>query len=74
MRNHDLGLRKISFLLLLPVSTLSGWDSEFDASLRLIKIPDKRGKGSKVTPDMVRTIIELAGQYKAKEQRIRLKS
>jgi hypothetical protein len=42
--------------------------------MRLIKIPDRRGKGSKVTPDMVRTIIEIAGQYKAKEQRIRLQS
>ena len=60
--------------MLLPASTLSGWDKEFDAAMRLIKIPDKRGKGSKVTPDMVRTIIELARQYKAKEQRIRLQS
>ncbi len=42
--------------------------------MRLIKIPDKRGRRSKVTPDMVRAIIEIAGQYKAKEQRIRLDS
>jgi len=42
--------------------------------MRLIKIPGKRGEGSKVTPDMVRTIIEIAGQYKAKKQKIRLQS
>jgi len=74
LRDHDLVLRKMSFLLLLPASTLSGWDKEFDAAMRLITIPDKRGRGSKVTPDMVRTIIAIAEQYKAKEQRIRLQS
>lgn len=74
MRDHDLGLRKISFLLLLPASTLSGWDKAFDVAMRSTKIPDKRGKKNKVTADTVRTIIEIAEHYKTKEQRIRLKS
>ena len=74
MRDHDLGLRKISFFLSLPASTLSGWDKKFDVAMRPTKIPDKRGKKNKVTADMVRTIIEIAEHYKAKEKRIRLKS
>jgi len=41
--------------------------------MRHIIIPDRRGKGGKVTPDVVRTILEVARQYEAKDQRIRLK-
>lgn len=41
--------------------------------MRHIILPDRRGKGGKVTPDVVRTILEVARQYEAKDQRIRLK-
>ncbi len=41
--------------------------------MRLIILPDGRGKGGKVTPDVVRTILEVARQYEVKDQRIRLK-
>ena len=37
-------------------------------------IPDGRGKSSKITPDMVRQIAEVAKELKCKGRRIRLKS
>ncbi len=37
-------------------------------------IPDGRGKGHKITPDMVRQIIKVAKKLKSKGRRIRLKS
>lgn len=40
--------------------------------MRPIIVPDKRGKGRKVTLDMIRTIITIAKQYRAKGRRIRL--
>jgi len=37
-------------------------------------VPDGRGKGRKITPDMVRQIVEVAKEIKSKGRRIRLKS
>jgi len=37
-------------------------------------VPDGRGKGCKITPDMVRQIVEVAKELKSKGRRIRLKS
>jgi len=37
-------------------------------------VPDGRGKGHKITPDMVRQIVEVAKELKSKGRRIRLKS
>ena len=37
-------------------------------------IPDGRGKGHKITPDMVRRIVKVAKKLKSKGRRIRLKS
>jgi len=37
-------------------------------------IPDGRGKGRKITPDMVRRIVKVAKELKSKGRRIRLKS
>ncbi len=37
-------------------------------------VPDGRGKGRKITPDMVRQIVEVAKELKSKGRRIRLKS
>ena len=36
-------------------------------------VPDGRGKGHKITPDMVRQIVEVAKELKSKGRRIRLK-
>jgi len=37
-------------------------------------VPDGRGKGHKITPDMVRQIVKVAKELKSKGRRIRLKS
>jgi len=37
-------------------------------------VPDGRGKGCKIIPDMVRQIVEVAKELKSKDRRIRLKS
>jgi len=37
-------------------------------------VPDGRGKGRKITPDIVRQIVEVAKELKSKGRRIRLKS
>ena len=37
-------------------------------------VPDGRGKGHKITPDIVRQIVEVAKELKSKGRRIRLKS
>lgn len=73
LRDHNQGLRKTSFSLLVPASTLNGWNKEFDSNMSPIIIPDKRGKTSKVTLSMVREIVKIATYYKTKGNRIRLK-
>jgi len=37
-------------------------------------VPDGRGKWHKITPDMVRQIVEVAKELKSKGRRIRLKT
>jgi len=53
---------------------LSEWNRIFDEKMVPLIIPDGRGKGYKITPDMVRQIIEVAKELKSKGRRIRLKS
>jgi hypothetical protein len=73
LRDHSLGLRNTSFSLLVPASTLNGWNKEFDSNMHPIIVPDKRGKTSKVTLSMVREIVKIAKHYKTEGNRIRLK-
>jgi hypothetical protein len=73
LRDHNLGLRNTSFSLLVPASTLNGWNKEFDSNMHPIIVPDKRGKTGKVTLNMVREIVKIAKHYKAEGNRIRLK-
>jgi hypothetical protein len=57
---------------MVPPSTLSTWNQGFDENLKPLIIPDKRGKASKVTVEMVRRIVEHAKGYQGR--RIRLKT
>jgi hypothetical protein len=59
-------------VLVIPSSTLSAWNQGFDENLKPLVIPDKRGKASKVTVEMVRRIVEHAKGYQGR--RIRLKA
>jgi len=62
-------MREIAWVLSLSTSTLSSWHQGFDETMKPLKIPDNRGKASKVTVEMVRRVLESA----KKKERIRLK-
>ena len=56
------------------MSTLCEWNQVFDGKMIPVVVPDKRGKGSRITAGMVREIVEAAKDIKAKGQRLRLKA
>jgi transposase len=56
------------------IGTLSEWNRIFDEKMLPLIVPDGRGKKRKITPDMVRQIVEVAKERKSKGLRIRLKS
>jgi len=56
------------------IGTLSEWNRIFDEKMLPLIVPDGRGKNRKITPDMVRQIVEMAKERKSKGRRIRLKS
>jgi hypothetical protein len=56
------------------VSTLCEWNQVFDGKMTPVVVPDKRGKGSRITAGMVREIVEAAKDIKAKGHRFRLKA
>lgn len=74
LRNEKRSLREICRLLHLKTSTLAEWNGIFDAKMRPITMPDRRGKTAKVTADLVRVVVELARTYKADNKRLRLKA
>ena len=55
------------------MSTLGVWDRIFDAQCNPLKLPDERGRKSKVDPRIVRCIIEKAQRLIAQGKRIRIK-
>ncbi len=56
------------------IGTLSEWNRIFDEKMLPLIVPDGRGKNRKITPNMVRQIVEVAKELKSKGRRIRLKS
>ena len=58
----------------IKISTLSEWNRIFNEKMDPLIVPDGRGKGRKITSDMVKKIIEVAKELKSKGHRIRLKS
>jgi len=58
----------------VKISTLSEWNQLFDEKMVPLIAPDNRGKGRKITSDMVRKIVNVAKELKAKGRRVRLKS
>ena len=59
-------------MLVVPPNTLLNWNRGFDENLRPLIMPEKRGKTTKVTSDMVRRIVEHAKGYE--DRQIRLKA
>lgn len=72
-REQNRSLRISAWALNVPVSSLTEWDKAFDKEMRPIEKPDKRGKASKATPELVRLIVEKAREMKAQEKQIRIK-
>ena len=60
-------------MLAVPSSTLSCWNQGFDENIKPLKIPEKRGKASKVTVQIVRRICRKAKRLRDQAKRIRLK-
>ena len=56
------------------MSTLSEWNQVFDENMIPVVVPDNRGKASKITAEIVRQIVGVAKDIKARGQRIRLKA
>ena len=61
-------------MLAVKISTLSEWNQIFDDRMKSVILPDGRGKATKVTPDIVRGVVETARELKAKGGRFRIKS
>ncbi|MBW1887735.1 MAG: transposase family protein, partial [Deltaproteobacteria bacterium] len=60
-------------ILYVSVSTLIDWDGCFDQKNRLIRTPDNRGKTTKVTPELVRQIVDKAIFIKEQNKKIQIK-
>ena len=61
-------------MLSLKISTLSEWNQLFDEKMKLLNIPDLRGKTGKVTADIVRQIIKVAREIREQGKCIRIKT
>ncbi len=66
-------MSRAAWILNLANSTLSGWDKGFDEDMKPFKTPKNRGRASKVTPELVRQVVEKAMQFQDRKKRIRLK-
>ena len=61
-------------MLAVKMSTLSEWNQMFDDRMNPVKLPDGRGKATKVTADIVRAIVDAARERNAKGRSLRIKS
>jgi len=62
----------VAWVLNVSLSVLSQWNQGFDEQMKPYRIPEKRGKASKVTVETVKVIVKAAEDLKAKGKRIRL--
>lgn len=67
-------MQEIGRLLHLGMSTLAEWNTLFDERMRPLVKPDRRGRSAKVTAALVRTVVQLAEEYKAHGGRLRIKA
>lgn len=62
----------MAWALHLSFSVLGEWNRCFDDNMKALKVPDGRGKASKITVEMVRGIVRAAEQVKAQGRGLRL--
>jgi hypothetical protein len=58
---------------MLPVGTLATWNGGFDDKMKPLRVADKRGRSGKVTIEIVRQVVEKAGELKLRSRRLRIK-
>ncbi len=73
LRNYSFPLRMTAWALRMSIATLSDWDKLFDPNLVLFKRPERRGKGGKVTTEIVRSVVNKAKEIQGQGSRIRIK-
>ena len=66
-------MREVAWILNIVLSTLSSWNDGFDKNMKPYCIPQNRGKKSKITVELVRTIIKAAETWEDNGKRIRIK-
>ena len=66
-------MRDAAWLLKVSFSVIGDWNHGFDEEMRPIKVPDNRGKESKITVGMVRVIVAAAESFKSLGGRLRIK-
>ena len=66
--------REAAWVLKVSFSVLSEWNQGFDEHMRPFTLPDRRGKAAKITLEMVRIIVRVAEDLKARGRRLRIKT
>ena len=66
-------MRELAWVLNVSLSVLNQWNQSFDEHMKPYRIPENRGKASKVTVEQVKTIVKAAEELKANGKRLRLK-
>ena len=72
MRSGSASLREVAWVLHVSFSVLGDWNRVFDENMRAFKVPENRGKASKVTMEMVRIIIRAAEKIREQGKRLRI--
>ena len=68
-----MSLRQTAWILNVSASILSDWNQCFDEHLRPLKIPDQRGKTSKITVELVRQVVGEANRLKQQGNQLKLR-
>lgn len=72
LRSRRPSIREAAWALHLSLSVLSQWNQIFDENMEAIIVPDQRGKKVKITPELVRAVLQAAEHLKAQGRRLRL--
>jgi len=60
-------------VLRVSQSVLGDWNQVFDGDMRVLEVPDNRGKASKISVEMVRVIVRSAEEIIQRGKRLRIK-
>lgn len=74
MRSRSGSFREVAWALHVSQSVLGDWNQVFDEEMRVLEIPENRGKASKITVEMVRIIIRAAEEIRQMGKRLRIKN